>query len=230
MDVTAIAFAFSAGMLASVNPCGFSLLPTFISFYISTEGNKSEPELHIRLLRSLWLGLCVTFGFLGVFVVAGLLMIAGGRVLTQSTPWLGMLIGLILILLGIHFLLGKDIALPISTPQFNIGRRDTYGMFLYGVAYASVSLTCTLPLFLSVFAGALAVETMLSAILLFFAYSFGMGTIITTLALATALFQSVVSQYIRNLIPYIKSLSAFALILAGIHLIYYQFVISSLLK
>jgi cytochrome c biogenesis protein CcdA len=230
MDTTAIAFAFSAGMLASVNPCGFSMLPAFITFYIATSEDKTGQELHIRLLRSLWLGLWVTLGFLAVFVSAGILLASGGRILIQSTPWLGVFIGFILILLGIRFQLGKSIVLPIPIPQFNTHRRDTYGMFLYGVAYASVSLTCTLPVFLSVFAGALAVKTLLSAVTLFFAYSLGMGTVITTLALATALFQSVISQYIRNLMPYIKSLSAFALILAGLHLVYYQFMVNSFMK
>ena len=45
--------------------------------------------------------------------------------------------------------------------------------------------------------------------------------IITGLALATALFQSTVTQYLRRLMPHIKNVSAVALIIAGIYLIYY---------
>jgi cytochrome c biogenesis protein CcdA len=230
METTALVFAFSAGMLASVNPCGFAMLPTFITFYLAGDDEQTDSELHERLLRALWLGLWVTAGFLIVFVIAGMILSAGGRALIQTTPWLGIGVGIVLMLLGIRFLVGKAIAFPIPIPQFDTTTRGTKGMFLYGVAYAAVSLSCTLPVFLSVFAGSLAVDEWVSAIALFFAYSLGMGTVITTLALATSVFQSTVTQYLRRLMPYVKGISAIALILAGVYMVYYQIVLNPFLN
>lgn len=229
MDMAALAFAFSAGMLASVNPCGFAMLPTFITFYLSADDDP-EKELHDRLLSALWLGLCVTAGFLVVFVIAGMVLTAGGRSLIKITPWIGIGVGLLFILLGVRFLFGKGVVLPMPISQLDMTTKGPKGMFLYGIVYAAVSLSCTLPVFLSVFAGSLAVDRWTSAIALFFAYSFGMGTVITTLALASALFQGTVTQYLRRLVPYIKGISALMLILAGIYLIYYQVVLNPFLE
>jgi cytochrome c-type biogenesis protein len=221
MNLVALSFAFSAGMLASVNPCGFAMLPTFITFYLTDNDNKQR-ELSDRLLRALWLGILLTLGFLVVFIIAGLVLSVAGTLLIRSVPWLGIIIGVLLIGLGLWSLLGKSLAIVIPMPEWEFRSQSPRGMFLYGVAYALVSLSCTLPVFLSVFAGALATGDLLATSSLFVAFSVGMGTVITTLALATALFQSTATKQLRRLMPYIKILSAIALIIAGSYLVYYQ--------
>ncbi len=226
MTGAALVFAFSAGMLASVNPCGFALLPAFITYYLTGRDEQHDLELNERLLRALWLGLVVTAGFLIVFVAAGIILSVGGQVLTQTTPWIGVSVGILLMGLGMVFLLGHDLALPVPIPQWEFRTQGPRGMFLYGVSYAAVSLSCTLPVFLSVFATSLAEDDWLLASGLFLAYSLGMGTVITTVALATALFQSSVLRYMRRVMPYVKRISALALILAGGYLVYYQVVLN----
>jgi len=221
MTIAALTFAFSAGMLASVNPCGFAMLPTFITFYLTDDGSQ-QSELSDRLLRALWLGILVTLGFLIVFILAGFALSAGGRFLITVTPWLGVIIGVILIGLGLWSLFGRNLTVVIPIPEWEFRSQSTRGMFLYGVAYALVSLSCTLPVFLSVFAGALAASDWLATGSLFIAFSLGMGMVVTTLALATALFQTTVTKQLRKLIPYVKTLSAIVLIIAGGYLVYYQ--------
>jgi cytochrome c biogenesis protein CcdA len=221
MTIAALTFAFSAGMLASVNPCGFAMLPTFITFYLTDDGSQHS-ELSDRLLRALWLGILVTLGFLIVFVVAGFALSAGGRFLITVTPWLGVIIGVLLIGLGLWSLFGRNLTVVIPIPEWEFRSQSTRGMFLYGVAYALVSLSCTLPVFLSVFAGALAASDWLATGSLFIAFSLGMGMVVTTLALAVALFQTTVTKQLRKLMPYVKTLSAIVLIIAGGYLVYYQ--------
>ncbi|QPC83040.1 cytochrome c biogenesis protein CcdA [Phototrophicus methaneseepsis] len=228
MTIAALSFAFSAGMLASVNPCGFAMLPTFITFYLTDDSNQKQ-ELSDRLLRALWLGILVTLGFIIVFVVAGFVLSLSGRLLITVTPWLGVFIGVLLIGLGLWTLLGKSLTVVIPLPDWEIRSQSPRGMFLYGVAYALVSLSCTLPVFLSVFAGALASNDWLATGSLFVAFSFGMGMVVTTLALATALFQTTVTKQLRRLMPYVKMLSAIALIIAGSYLVYYQVVLNPFL-
>lgn len=230
MAETKLIFAFSAGMLASINPCGFAMLPTFITYYLAGDDNQADTELYMRLTRAFWLGLCVTAGFLMVFVIAGVSLTVGGRLLIAITPWIGIAVGLMLIIMGLRFLFGRDIVLPIPVFQFDIRTKGAKGMFLYGVAYAAISLSCTLPIFLSVFAGSLTIDEWASGVALFFAYSFGMGTVVTVLALGSALFQGAITQYVRRLVPYIEGMSAVALILAGIYLIYYEVVLNPFLE
>ncbi|MBZ0321308.1 MAG: cytochrome c biogenesis protein CcdA [Anaerolineae bacterium] len=220
----ALAFAFSAGLLASVNPCGFAMLPTFISYYLNMENPDRQVELNERLLRALWCGFLVTLGFLTSFVLVGMVFSISGRALIGLTPALGLGVGIGLIGLGVWTLLGRTIPIALPLPQKDLRKRSAYGMFLYGVAYAGVSLNCTLPIFLSVLAGALAEDHWSQQGALFIAYGLGMGTVITTLALATALFQNTVVRHIRQAISYVKPMGAVVLILAGAYLIYYQVV------
>lgn len=35
VDALPVSYAFGAGMLASVNPCGFIMLPAFAAFYLT---------------------------------------------------------------------------------------------------------------------------------------------------------------------------------------------------
>ena len=230
MNNLPIVFAFTAGMLASVNPCGFAMLPTFVGFYL-TGGDGEAPQSRIvRLVRAVRLGVLVTVGFLVVFVLAGLLFSAGGRFLVQVAPWFGVIIGILLILIGIATLLGRSVSLPIPIPQWQFQTRTPRSMVLYGVAYALVSLGCTLPVFLSVFAGALATSGIFATGILFLAYSLGMGTVITGLAIATVVFEGVVTKQFRRLMPYVKVVSAAALILAGAYLVYSQVVLNPLFR
>ncbi len=227
MTLGALTFAFSAGMLATINPCGFAMLPTFISFYLADEGQEPA-DLSIRLLKALRLGLLATVGFLVVFVISGVILSAAGQLLNSVVPWFGVIIGVGLVLLGAWTLLGRNIGVAIPIPSWDLRTQSPISMFLYGIAYALVSLSCTLPVFLSVFASAMATGDLSGTLGLFIAYSAGMGIVITTLALATALFQTTVHQYMRSVMPYVKTLSAGALIVAGAFLVVYQVALNPL--
>jgi len=40
VNLLPIGFAFAAGMVASMNPCGFLLLPSYISYHLGTDGGS----------------------------------------------------------------------------------------------------------------------------------------------------------------------------------------------
>jgi cytochrome c biogenesis protein CcdA len=226
--IAALAFAFSAGMLASINPCGFAMLPAFVSYYLS--GDNVEDLLHQRLLRALVLGLLVTAGFLLVFLISGGILSAGGRVLILYTPWLGLLVGVVLVLVGLWSLFGGTLPVAIPIPNWDLKKRGPKAMFLYGVAYALASLSCTIPIFLSVLAGALASGNLLDGVLVFTSYGLGMGVVMTTVAMGSALFQGAVTAWLRRLLPHVKIISSVALVLAGVYLIVYQLALNPLAR
>ena len=37
-----LALAFTAGMVATVNPCGFAMLPAYLSFFLGLEGDDDD--------------------------------------------------------------------------------------------------------------------------------------------------------------------------------------------
>lgn len=223
VEALPIALAFSAGMVATVNPCGFAMLPSFVSYFLGTEDVRfiAASPMH-RALQGVGLGAALTIGFLAVFLTIGLIVTLGGRVLLPLMPWGTLLVGVLMIGLGIWVGLGRAVGLPI--PHLGVVRpgRDLWAIVLFGVGYAIASLGCTLPIFLVVVGSALTSAGPAGALLLFAAYGLGMGVVLASVSLATALFQSVLISRLRGLMPYVGRLSAAILILAGIYLVAFE--------
>jgi len=55
-----LALAFTAGMVATVNPCGFAMLPAYLSFFIGSEGDEPSPAAAVA--RGLAVGAVVSLG------------------------------------------------------------------------------------------------------------------------------------------------------------------------
>jgi len=103
-------YSFGAGMVSTVNPCGFSLLPAYLSLYLGgqDEGTASSHPL-IRGGKALLIGTAVTLGFSVLFSLVGMIIWAGGYILMQYLPWLGLFVGAVLVCLGLFLLAGKSV-------------------------------------------------------------------------------------------------------------------------
>ncbi len=229
MTAVPIALAFSAGMVATLNPCGFAMLPAYVSYLLGAqrEGFK-EAGAGERALKGLGLGFVVTLGFLLVFLGLGAVLSLGGRAVMAYVPWAALLIGVAMVGLGLYLLAGRELhvrGLPGVRSRPGTGWR---AIFLFGVAYAVASLSCTLPIFLVVVGAALAAGGVLPGLVAFGAYGAGMGLVLTAVSLGAALFQGAVARYLRTLLPHMSRLSALVLILAGGYLVYYQLTYSVL--
>ena len=69
-----LTLAFGAGVLSTLNPCGFALLPAFVSYTVELQvvaPSQQQPSGWRHLLRGGLLGLPLAGGFLLVFLVAG---------------------------------------------------------------------------------------------------------------------------------------------------------------
>src|SRR5579859_1685645 len=212
-------FAFSAGLLASVNPCGFAMLPGFVAYYL---GSQEPEEVHTagRLRAALLLGIAVTAGFMTLFVSVGVVLSVGGQFIFRTLPWLGVIIGLALVVIGVWTLLGHVLPLPLPTISVKRFGRGPQAMFLYGTAYGLVSLGCALPVFLSVVAGVLTTGGIMPGISMFVSYSLGMGAALLAVALGAVLFEGAIARWLRGLLPHVKALSSILLVVAGLYLIY----------
>lgn len=107
-------FAFTAGMIAAVNPCGFAMLPAYLSLYLGADEDAFGKPLGkrsslARAARALMVGATVSSGFVLLFGVAGLIISAGGGVLLAAMPMLGIVIGGALILVGLWMLAGRTV-------------------------------------------------------------------------------------------------------------------------
>ncbi len=215
--------AFSAGLVATVNPCGFAMLPSFVSYLLGTEdeGFVQASVVH-RALLGLGLGLALTMGFLAVFLTIGLIVSLGGRAILPLIPWGTLIVGVLMVGLGIWIAAGRSLGLSLPHVAAVHPGRGIGAIVLFGVAYAVASLGCTLPIFLVVVGSALTSSGPLAALLLFIAYGLGMGVVLVAVSLAAALFQSMLISRLRAVLPYVSRLSAAILILAGIYLVVFE--------
>ena len=76
------ALAFSAGLVATINPCGFAMLPAYLSYFMGLDDDQAaRTSAAGGVGRGLVVGAVVSAGFLAVFGLAGILITAGSR------PW-----------------------------------------------------------------------------------------------------------------------------------------------
>lgn len=217
-------WAFAAGMVSGVNPCGFFILPAYLSYQLGAEdaGFYASPALG-RAARGILLGLVATAGFVVVLGLFGALIAAGGQVIIRVFPYAGLAVGTLLAALGIWMLatrrsLGITAAKRVAvSPQ-----RNLRNVFLFGIAYAVGSLSCTLPIFLLVVGGALAGGAGFGAAIgQFLSYALGMGVILVAVTIGAALVRGGVTRTLRQMLPHVHRVSALFLIGAGLYLIYY---------
>ena len=67
-----LGLSFLRGMVASVNPCAFVLLPTYLIYFLGVEAERGGPQ-RASVRRALVVSAAVSAGFMSVFVVAGIL-------------------------------------------------------------------------------------------------------------------------------------------------------------
>jgi len=220
-----LAYAFGAGMLASVNPCGFLMLPAYATYYVSTEDQTvSAASAAGRSLRAAQLGLLATLGFLAVFGPLGLVLALGGHALVTLFPYASLVIGIVLIGLGLSLVLTRRrLSLGVAERVRLTRSRSPRGVFLFGIAYAVASLGCTLPVFLIVVGSAISAHSFLNALVQFLNYALGMGLVLTVVSLGAALAQGAVTNRLRRLLPYVEQAGGVLLLAAGAYLLYVWF-------
>lgn len=221
MTLGLLSLAFAAGMLAPVNPCGFALLPVWIA---QTLGEASTSPLPIRLARALRNGAALTVGFTGTLVAAGMAISAGARTVIAAAPWLGLVLGLGLALLGVLMLAGRSLTLRVPNP---VGRHFTSGpltiraVVLVGIGYAAASLSCTFGVLLVVIGQSLASASYVGLVAVFVAYAVGSASVLLLVSIATAVTGAVLPRRLGVLAQRGTRVTGVVVLATGAYLIWY---------
>jgi cytochrome c biogenesis protein CcdA len=228
-------YAFGAGMVTTVSPCGIAMLPAYIALYLGAEeenfGSKSSLK---RVTRAMIMSVVVTLGFIAFFGVMGILLSLGGQFLINFIPWMAVVIGVILILTGIYLVAGGHFY--TNLPARLAGRLGSSrglnikGFLVFGLAYGIAALSCTLPIFMVVVASSIALKGFTSGLLQFISYALGMGFVITVVTLGSVLFKETVNRWLRRLVPVVARVSGLLLIFAGGYILYFWFKVGDLLS
>ena len=158
-------------------------------------------------------------GFAAVFVATALATSAGLRLLVQYVPWVAVVIGAALVLVGGAMLAGRHLGVGL-VERFRPGtERDVGRMVVFGAAYAVASLSCTLAVLLALVAQALATRSPLEMLGIFGAYGAGAGTVLTALTVSAALARGGLVRWLRRLLPVVSRMAGAVLVVSGAYLV-----------
>ena len=224
MNSARLTFAFTAGIVATINPCGFAMLPAYLSFFLGIDRRAGEGSSRAGVGRALATGAVVTTGIVVVFGIVGIALSAGLSALRDYVPWAAIVIGAGLIALGVAILAG--FRLTAYLPKFERGAsgRDVRSLFLFGVSYAVASVSCGLATFLVVVTASAGDDSFVGGIVSFVLYALGMGMVLTSLAVSLALARGWLLSKLRVLMRYTDTIAAILMIAAGAFTIWYWFI------
>ena len=232
--IAPLGFAFGAGVAAAFNPCGFAMLPAYMGLYLGTGKDEERASFPRQLGKAVLVGVTVTAGFILLFAVAGAVIGLGARSVVRSIlPWLGLGIGVVLTLAGAWLLSGGKLYTALAQQAAdrlgNPASSNVRGYFLFGLSYGTASLSCTLPIFLSVVGTSFAAMGLATSFAQFVLYALGMGTVILALTLSMALFRGAMVTGVRRVMPYVQPVGTWLMIIAGTYIVFYWLTIGDLL-
>ena len=214
------AYSFILGVMAAVNPCGFVLLPTYLVYYLGTELNREDENKTTTLRRGLSVGMAVSSGFIGLFLIVGIISRAFTTVISENAKFAALVIGIALVAMGIAMLFGWK--LPIAQPDVSMQRkRTTWNMFLFGIVYAIASIGCTIGLLISVILGSINRHGFVSGVISIVLYGLGMGLLVTSLTVALAFARVGLVSTIKKSFKWFDKVSAVFVVLTGLYLSWY---------
>lgn len=222
MNRELISLALAAGLVAALNPCGFAMLPAYLALVVRGDFSDGKRSVLTALGRAVTATAAMALGFLAVFGTFGLLTIAAAATVQRYLPYLTVVIGISLVVLGVWLLFGRH--LKALTPLTRSGLAPTArlsSMFGYGLGYAIASLSCTIGPFLAVTGAAFREGSTLGGVLVFVVYAAGFTLVVGALAIAAALASSAVAERLRRITPYLNRISGVLLIVVGAYVAYY---------
>jgi cytochrome c biogenesis protein CcdA len=215
-----LGLAFAAGMVAAFNPCGFAMLPAYLTLVIEREGGGRLAAVGRALLASA----AMSLGFLTFFGLFGLLTVSVASTVQRYLPYGTVVIGIVLVALGIWLLSGRELSGRAGglgarwAPTARLG-----SMFGYGIGFALASLSCTVGPFLAVTGSSLRSGSVPAARGVYAADAAGIALVVSALAVAVALASTAAIGRMRRILPYVNRASGVVLVAVGLYVAYYGY-------
>ena len=182
--ITALPILFIAGVLTSLAPCIYPMIPITAAIVGgSTVGDVPRPRSRTVLLTFTYvIGLALAYASLGLF--AGLTGTLFGSVSTN--PWLYFAMANLLIVAALAML---DV-IPVRLPSWLLTRAATageggsiYGVFVMGAASGLIAAPCSAPVMAAVLTWVTATKSGVLGFIYLFVFSLGMCTILVLVGL-----------------------------------------------
>ncbi len=210
-----------AGALATFNPCGFVLLPAYLTSLIL--GGDSSERKASSYLRAIRFSLGMTVGFIAVFGGFALVVAPLAGSVEKYLPIITIILGIALASLAIALILGKTLFfMKLANPNI-APKKNWLSQVGYGITFALISLSCTIGPFLAITAAAIGTKNPIKIISIFITYALGMGIIVLTLAIFVATANTRIFAIIRSSQGLIGRLSGVFLLAVAAYQIWYGY-------
>jgi len=231
------ASVFSLTILAALgsffSPCSFPLLPGYMAYYLGIDSqSKTKPSTKTAASR----GFVTAIGIILIYGIIAAIVFLAASAASAFVPFLGPIVGVILIFLGIltltplqyHKLVEpfhrlREKIFPSKTgaeKQPSVGIK----MFAYGVGYGAAGFACVAPPFIAAVINASIYGNWMYGVLVVVIYS----VIVIALMVAITIMLSEAGQAavkkMNRYVNVIKKISGVALIIAGAYLLYFWYI------
>jgi len=169
--LASLIIAFIGGVLASLTPCVYPMIPI-------TAGVIGHANIGGSKWRGLSLSLTYVIGMALTYAALGIFAAATGRFFgtINSSPWTFLVVGNIILLFALGML--DVVQLPAFAGKFTSRRLGWTGIFLAGISSALVAGPCTTPVLGTLLAYTASSQSLLAGGLLLFVFSLGMGALL----------------------------------------------------
>ncbi|WP_174801169.1 cytochrome c biogenesis CcdA family protein [Martelella limonii] len=222
MSIGDISFlsALLAGALSFLSPCVLPLVPPYLCYMagISIDQFKGGGEARLARSRAVLLpAFFFTLGFATIFVALGAGASSIGQLLRQYMDILSKVGGVIIILMGLHFLGVLRISLLSREARFHGGGKPASitGAYIMGLAFAFGWTPCIGPVLGAILAVAATKDTVSNGAVLLAVYSLGLAVPFWIAAFFSGAFMRFLARFRRHL-GAVEKIMGVLLILTGV--------------
>src|SRR5690242_6035726 len=218
MHDVSYAAALIAGLVSFLSPCVLPLVPPYLIYLAGTSLERfadQEPEPRVRRETVLAAALFVA-GFATVFVALGASASVIGSLIRAYSEPLSIVAGVIIIVMGLHFLGLTPIAWLHHQKRLEVAKPvGLWGAYVIGLAFAFGWTPCIGPILAAILAVAASEQTVSRGASLLAVYSLGLGIPFIIAAFAIEPFAAFLSRF-RNYLHRMEQVMGALLVLTGI--------------
>ena len=206
------------GIAAFFSPCAFTVLPAYVSNYLT---KKDEQKSKLALFK---LGFLAALGIIIVNIVIGIVI----GILGSATPFakdprqdiplilaIRVIAGFFIAILGLMTIMHKSINIGFIQ-NFLSKKEISKSMFGYGIIYNAAAIGCTGPIMLGLMFYAYSTGSFISALTSFIVFSLTMGILMILLTVLIGIFKSIIIKKMIKATPIIMKTAGVVMIIVGL--------------
>lgn len=208
--------AFAAGLVSAFSPCVLPLVPPYLCYLAGTSlemlADKSEPRARREIILA---ALLFVSGFATVFVSFGATASLLGVLLRRWSSWFGILAGVGIVGMGMHFLGVLRVSLLFQEKRLTLAKPPAlWSAYVMGLAFAFGWTPCIGPILATILAVASTQDTAAHGAFLLWIYACGLGVPFILAALMIERFLAV-TRYLRDQFVLLEKCVGLGLIATG---------------